>query len=73
MMSDTKRLDSFYNQLKSLHKTYFPDMEFGELIYLFSNWVYVWKDKHISKLDNNEVLDTFYDYIKEHYKGVLNG
>lgn len=31
-MRDPERLDAFYDELKRIHKTYFPDWRFGQLI-----------------------------------------
>lgn len=31
-MRDPERLDTFYDELKRIHKEYFPDWRFGQLI-----------------------------------------
>ena len=31
-MRDPERLDAFYDELKKIHKEYFPDWRFGQLI-----------------------------------------
>ena len=31
-MRDPERLDAFYDELKRIHKTYFPDWRFGQLV-----------------------------------------
>ena len=31
-MRNIERLDSFYNELRQIHKTYFPDWRFGQFI-----------------------------------------
>ena len=31
-MRDPERLDAFYDELKRIHKEYFPDWRFGQLI-----------------------------------------
>lgn len=38
-MRDVKRLDNFYNELKQIHKTYFPDWRFGQLISNFLSYI----------------------------------
>lgn len=32
LVRDPNRLDEFYDELKNLHKTYFPDWRFGQFI-----------------------------------------
>ena len=31
-MRNQERLDTFYDELKRIHKTYFPDWRFGQLV-----------------------------------------
>lgn len=31
-MRNPERLDAFYDELKRIHKTYFPDWRFGQLV-----------------------------------------
>lgn len=31
-MRDPERLDAFYDELKRIHKTYFPDWRFGQFV-----------------------------------------
>lgn len=31
-MRNPERLDTFYDELKRIHKTYFPDWRFGQLV-----------------------------------------
>ena len=38
-MRNPDRLDSFYEKLKEIHKTYFPDLRFGQLMMNFLGWV----------------------------------
>lgn len=38
-MRDTKRLDSFYDQLREVHKQSFPDYRFCQLMLNFLGWV----------------------------------
>ena len=53
-MRDPKRLDSFYDRMKELHKTV-PDWRFGQLIYNFIRDIgdpfYIEDDKMISLLE----------------------
>lgn len=38
-MRDPNRLDAFYEELKRIHKDYFPDWRFGQFICNFLGWV----------------------------------
>lgn len=38
-MRDIERLDNFYDKLKHIHKTYFPDWRFGQLISNFLSFM----------------------------------
>ena len=38
-MRDPNRLDSFYDELKKIHKEYFPDLRFGQLMSNFFGWL----------------------------------
>lgn len=37
-MRDINRLDSFYDEVKRIHKKFFPDWRFGQLLYNFWCW-----------------------------------
>lgn len=59
-MRDPNRLNSFYDELKELHKKYFPDWRFGQFMYNFMAWYgdpfYLEEKLFISKVK---------EYIKE--------
>ena len=38
-MRNPDRLDSFYDELKKIHKEHFPDMRFGQLCSNFFSWL----------------------------------
>ena len=62
-MRDVKRLDGFYNYLKTIHKKYFSDWRFGQLIVNIERWYgqdifYLEEDNFI------KVLDAFIKGIK---------
>lgn len=38
-MRNPDRLDSFYDELKKIHKKSFPDMRFGQLCSNFFSWL----------------------------------
>ena len=68
-MRDIKRLDKFYDRLKEIHKTYFPDWREFQLFYnMFSEmkedpfywetdkaltFIEEYANKHGRKMDNN--------------------
>ena len=37
-MRNPDRLDSFYDDVKKIHKQYFPDWRFGQLMSNFTEW-----------------------------------
>lgn len=55
-MRSSERLDSFYTYINQIHKAYFPDWRFMQLIcnlqsYVGSDMFYYEEDKFIEKLD----------------------
>lgn len=44
-MRDINRLDNFYNELKNIHKEFFPDWRFGQFIVNFTDWI--WGEKRV--------------------------
>lgn len=65
-MRDINRLDDFYNELKFLHKKYFPDWRFGQMLMNFQHWCYlVKKISDIFYLEEDEFLFYFNKYIEE--------
>ena len=59
-MRNPKRLDSFYEVLKRIHKDYFPDWRFGQLVVNFMGYYgdpfYLEEDEFLEKL--GEFVDT---------------
>ena len=39
-MRDPNRLDSFYDEIKTIHKSKWPDLRFGQLMSNFFDWLY---------------------------------
>ena len=39
-MRDPNRLDSFYDEMKEIHKKSFPDWRIGQLMSNFLGWMY---------------------------------
>lgn len=64
-MRDTNRLYKFYDELREIHMTYFPDWRFGQMI---SNVLVDWRFKtgrDIFFPEEDEIIQIFKDYIKE--------
>ena len=64
-MRDPNRLDNFYEKFKELHKTYYPDWRFGQLIINFINWHYYKYKTDPFYIEENKCLDRFEEMIKE--------
>lgn len=60
-MRNPDRLDSFYDEVKKIHKRYFPDWRFGQLFYNFSVWVSEKKGRDLFYPEENVTLA----YLKE--------
>jgi hypothetical protein len=60
-MRNPDRLDSFYDEVKKIHKQYFPDWRFGQLFYNFSVWVSEKKGMDLFFHEENVTLA----YLKE--------
>lgn len=59
MMRDPKRLDRFYITMGGLHKTYCPDLRFGQLMY---NFIKTYGDPFYWEED--ELLEKFKEYVE---------
>ena len=75
-MRDVKRLDNFYNELKQIHKTYFPDWRFGQLISNFLSYIskdcFYWEeDRFIEEL--NKYVETVNASFNKRYVLWLMG
>lgn len=66
-MRDPKRLDNFYDDLKTIHKQYVPDWRFGQFI---SNVLGYVQSKHgdIFFPEENKMIE----YIREYFEGNNN-
>ena len=60
-MRDPNRLDSFYEELKQLHKIYVPDWRFSQLLYNF--------EYHCGDIFYMEE-DDFISAMKEYLEGL---
>lgn len=71
------RLDSFYEELKEIHKKSFPDMRFGQFALCFLGWISSTKKRDPFFPEENEMLDLIKEYANSNsmwYQGwdVLN-
>lgn len=60
-MRDPNRLDSFYDTMKIIHKTCFPDWRFGQLMMNFLGWVQTEKQDPFFPEDSVMI-----EYLKEY-------
>lgn len=61
-MRNPARLDKFYEELRDIHKEYFPDWRFGQLCSNFFGWV--WANKKIDPFFPEE--EDMIEYLKEY-------
>lgn len=61
-MRDVNRLDSFYDNLKEVHKTSFPDWRFGQLMSNFLGWIYEKKRKDFFFIEEPEMSKLLLEY-----------
>ena len=64
-MRNKDRLDSFYNELKEIHKHSFPDMRFGQFMLNVLGWISSTKKRDPFFPEEDEVIQIFRDYVKE--------
>lgn len=63
-MRDPKRLDRFYDELKEIHKVYFPDWRFGQFCSNFFGWLATEKKKDLWFPEEGEMLEYIREYAK---------
>lgn len=61
-MRPLERLDTFYDELKEIHKKHFPDWRFGQLCSNFFGWLYQEHKIDLFFPEEDEMLK----YIKEY-------
>jgi len=64
-MRDRNRLDSFYKELHRIHKQYFPDWRFGQLMCNFLGWVSGEKKRDPFFPEEDEMIRFLQEYIGE--------
>lgn len=63
--SETDRLDKFYDELKRLHKAYYSDLDFGELLKeVFDTYADISRTGSLA-ISNERVLKRLLEYAKE--------
>ena len=61
-MRNPNRLDRFYDDIKLLHKEYFPDLRFGQLFTNFLGWVLYEKKRDPFFIEESTMIDYFKEY-----------
>ena len=62
-MRDPNKLYDFYENLRNIHMTYFPDWRFGQLILNFSGWYYNKYKKDIFYIEDDKMSELFTEYL----------
>ena len=66
-MRDPKRLDGFYDEVKRIHKEYFPEWRFGQLMTNYFRWLYVVAPDPFF-LEEDRMLECLRSYARTHSK-----
>lgn len=61
-MRNPNRLDSFYNEMKEIHKKSFPDLRFGQLMSNFLGWLITDKGKDFFFPEEDDMIEYFREY-----------
>lgn len=64
-MRDPNRLYKFYDELRDIHMTYFPDWRFGQLINNVLGWWTAKYKRDIFFPEEDEMIEIFKEYIEE--------
>ena len=64
-MRNPKRLDTFYNELKVMHKKHFPNWRFGQLCSNFFGWLRIEKGIDLFFPEDDEMIK----YMREYFEG----
>ena len=64
-MRDINRLDTFYENLKEIHKTNIPDWRFGQFMLNFMSWFYTKYKNDIFYVEESRMIELFNKYFKE--------
>ena len=61
-MRDPKRLDGFYDEMKEIHKKYFPDWRYGQLCSNFFGWLISEKKIDLFFPEEDQMLEYFKEF-----------
>lgn len=61
-MRNPERLDSFYEEIRDLHKRYWPDWRFGQLCSNFFGWLVQEKGVDLFFPEEDKMLRYFKEY-----------
>lgn len=64
-MRDVNRLDTFYENLKTIHKTKMPDWRFGQFMLNFMSWFYTKYKNDIFYIEENRMMEYINEYFDE--------
>ena len=64
-MRDPNRLDNFYEEVKEIHKRYFADQRFGQLMSNFFGWLMSEKGIDLFFPDEDKMLLYFKEFAGE--------
>lgn len=63
-MRNPERLNAFYDDMRRIHKRYFPDWRFGQLMSNFLGWVMGEKKMDIFFPEEEEMMRLFIEFTK---------
>ena len=64
-MRNPERLDSFYAELKEIHKHSFPDMRFGQFMMNVLGWINLTKERDPFFPEEDEMLDLIKEFAND--------
>lgn len=71
-MRDPKRLESFYDEIKKIHKESFPDMREGQFLLNVLGWIHSEKHRDPFFPETDELINLFKEYANSNspfYRG----
>lgn len=63
-MRNPNRLYNFYDELRTIHMTYFPDWRFGQLMSNFLGWVQSTKKIDVFFPEENDMLEYLREFVE---------
>ena len=63
-MRNPDRLDSFYDELKEIHKNSFPDLRFGQTMHFMMGWIELEKKRDPFYIEDEEMLDIIKEFAE---------